>query len=93
MVTTTSAAGAGFPDRLFHRDAAAERSRNFWLFLITIPFWTNLLVRTFAIMLLIRNEGLINTLLIAARRDRQADPACSTPTSPSCSACSMSTCR
>ena len=35
-----------------------------WMFLITIPFWTNLLIRTFAIMELIRNEGMVNTLLM-----------------------------
>nr|WP_110032071.1 ABC transporter permease [Hoeflea marina] len=40
------------------------RARTFWLFLITIPFWTNLLVRTFAILEMIRNEGLLNTWLI-----------------------------
>ncbi len=34
------------------------------LFLITIPFWTNLLVRTFAINQIIRNEGVLNTLLL-----------------------------
>ena len=34
------------------------------LFLITIPFWTNLLVRTFAIEQIIRNEGLLNSFLI-----------------------------
>lgn len=38
--------------------------RAFWLFLITIPFWTNLLIRTFAIMEVIRNQGLLNTFLI-----------------------------
>jgi spermidine/putrescine transport system permease protein len=38
--------------------------RNFWLFLITIPFWTNLLIRTFAVMLIIRDEGLVNDALI-----------------------------
>jgi spermidine/putrescine transport system permease protein len=42
-----------------------ERSRPLWLFLITIPFWTNLLIRTFAIMEVIRNEGLLNTGLLA----------------------------
>nr|WP_210526868.1 ABC transporter permease [Rubellimicrobium arenae] len=42
-----------------------ERQRALWLFLITIPFWTNLLIRTFAIMEVIRNEGLLNTTLIA----------------------------
>jgi spermidine/putrescine transport system permease protein len=35
--------------------------RAMWLFLITIPFWTNLLIRTFAINEVIRNEGLMNT--------------------------------
>jgi ABC-type sulfate transport system permease component len=35
-----------------------------WLFLITIPFWTNLLIRTFAINEVIRNEGILNTGLI-----------------------------
>ena len=36
----------------------------FWLFLITVPFWTNLLIRTFAILEVIRNEGMINNVLI-----------------------------
>lgn len=38
--------------------------RAFWLFLITIPFWTNLLVRTIAIQEMIRAEGVINTILL-----------------------------
>ena len=38
--------------------------RAFWLFLITIPFWTNLLVRTIAIQEMIRAEGVFNTLLL-----------------------------
>ena len=24
------------------------QQRNFWVFLITLPFWTNLLIRTYA---------------------------------------------
>jgi spermidine/putrescine transport system permease protein len=39
--------------------------RPLWLFLITIPFWTNLLIRTFAILQVIRNEGLLNSALIS----------------------------
>ncbi|KIN64983.1 Binding-protein-dependent transport systems inner membrane component [Sulfitobacter noctilucicola] len=39
-------------------------SRAIWLFLITIPFWTNLLIRTFAIMEVIRNQGILNTALM-----------------------------
>jgi spermidine/putrescine transport system permease protein len=38
--------------------------RGFWLFLITIPFWTNLLVRTIAVQEMIRSEGIINRLLL-----------------------------
>ncbi|WP_374334790.1 ABC transporter permease [Leeia sp.] len=39
-----------------------ERARNRLIFLISIPFWTNLLVRAFAWMLLLRNGGLIDGL-------------------------------
>lgn len=39
-------------------------TRSFWLFLITIPFWTNLLVRTIAIQEIIRADGVINRLLL-----------------------------
>ena len=42
-----------------------ERQRPLWLFLVTIPFWTNLLIRTFAIMEVIRNEGILNSTLMA----------------------------
>ncbi len=51
---------------------ARRAPRALWLFLITIPFWTNLLIRTFAINEIIRNEGLLNTLLIKAGRDHRA---------------------
>ncbi|MFN8829066.1 MAG: ABC transporter permease [Labrys sp. (in: a-proteobacteria)] len=52
----------GFPTAYFIA-TRPRSSRNFWLFLITIPFWANLLVRTFAILELIRNEGVINSFL------------------------------
>lgn len=53
----------GFPTAYFIATWPA-RQRDIWLFLITIPFWTNLLIRTFAIQEVIRNEGLVNTVLI-----------------------------
>ncbi|TIQ51061.1 MAG: ABC transporter permease [Mesorhizobium sp.] len=53
----------GFPTAYFIATRPA-RQRNIWLFLITIPFWTNLLIRTFAIQEVIRNEGIVNTVLI-----------------------------
>ena len=49
----------GFPTAYFIA-TRPRTTRNIWLFLITIPFWTNLLIRTFAILEVIRNEGLIN---------------------------------
>ncbi len=43
----------------------APAQRNLWLFLITIPFWTNLLVRTIAVQEMIRSEGVFNRILLA----------------------------
>ena len=37
-----------------------EKWRNFLIFLVMIPFWTNFLVRTYAWLLLLRDSGLIN---------------------------------
>ena len=34
------------------------------MLLIIIPFWTNILIRTFAVLELIRNEGTINSVLM-----------------------------
>lgn len=53
----------GLPTAWFIATRPAK-ARAFWLFLITIPFWTNLLIRTFAIMEVVRNEGILNTALI-----------------------------
>ena len=64
LLTTLITFGLGLPTAWFIATRPAQ-SRAFWLFLITIPFWTNLLIRTFAIMEVIRNEGLLNTGLLA----------------------------
>lgn len=49
----------GFPTAYF-MTTRSRNQRNFWLFLITIPFLSNLLIRTYAWMLILRDEGLIN---------------------------------
>ncbi len=41
-----------------------KSSRNIWLFLITVPFWTSLLIRTIAILEIIRKEGIVNKILL-----------------------------
>lgn len=60
--TTVICALLGLPTAWFIATRPPHR-RMIWLFLITVPFWTNLLIRTFAIQELIRNNGTINTLL------------------------------
>jgi spermidine/putrescine transport system permease protein len=44
--------------------ARAGRWRNLLLFLVVLPFWTSFLVRTFAMIFLMRDTGLINSLLV-----------------------------
>ncbi|MCX7286564.1 MAG: ABC transporter permease [Rhodobacterales bacterium] len=63
VVTTALAFVVGFPTAWFIATRPPAQ-RPIWLFLVTIPFWTNLLIRTFAILEVIRSEGLINTALI-----------------------------
>lgn len=63
LLTTVFTFMVGFPTAWFIA-TRSPRSRALWLFLITIPFWTNLLIRTFAINEIIRAEGLLNTVLL-----------------------------
>ena len=65
FVTTVLTFMVGFPTAWFIATRPPS-ARAMWLFLITIPFWTNLLIRTFAINQIIRNEGVLNTLLLKA---------------------------
>ncbi|MGO4833128.1 ABC transporter permease [Rhizobiaceae sp. 2RAB30] len=62
LMTTVLTLIVGFPTAYFIA-TRPEGRREIWLFLITIPFWTNLLIRTFAMMEVLRNEGLINSVL------------------------------
>jgi spermidine/putrescine transport system permease protein len=65
LATTLLTLIIGFPTAYFIA-TRPERTRELWLFLVTIPFWTNLLIRTFAIFELTRNEGVINSLLMGS---------------------------
>jgi spermidine/putrescine transport system permease protein len=44
--------------------ARAGRWKSFLLFLVVLPFWTSFLVRTFAMIFLMRDTGLINSWLL-----------------------------
>jgi spermidine/putrescine transport system permease protein len=65
LLTTAVTLLVGFPTAYFIA-TRPRKSRDVWVFLITIPFWTNLLIRTFAIQEIIRNEGIINTILVGS---------------------------
>ncbi|MGQ0600390.1 MAG: ABC transporter permease, partial [Anaerolineales bacterium] len=42
---------------------APVRSRNFLLFLILVPLWTNFVIRIYAWIMILRNQGVLNGLL------------------------------
>ena len=63
LVTTVITLILGVPTTWFIA-SRPQNQRAFWLFLITIPFWTNLLVRTIAVQEMIRSEGIANRLLL-----------------------------
>jgi len=53
----------GFPLALFI--ARSGSRKNLYLSLVILPFWTSFLIRTYAWMFLLRDTGLINTILQA----------------------------
>jgi spermidine/putrescine transport system permease protein len=53
----------GFPLALFI--ARSGNRKNLYLSLVILPFWTSFLIRTYAWMFLLRDTGLINTVLQA----------------------------
>lgn len=55
----------GFPTAWFMAMQPPAR-RKWWVLAITIPFWTSLLVRTLALMIIISDGGVINGMLLGA---------------------------
>jgi spermidine/putrescine transport system permease protein len=62
LLTAVLALAIGFPTALYMA-MQPEHRRNLLIFLVTIPFWTNLLVRNYAWILLLRNGGLVENLV------------------------------
>jgi spermidine/putrescine transport system permease protein len=62
-VSTAICVVLGFPLALFIARSGARK--NLYLALVMLPFWTSFLVRTYAWMFLLRDTGLINTVLLA----------------------------
>lgn len=53
----------GFPTAWFIATRPA-RSQSVWLFLITVPYWVNLLIRTVSLRFILRDTGPLNQALI-----------------------------
>ncbi|MCG8365476.1 MAG: ABC transporter permease [Pseudanabaenales cyanobacterium] len=62
LVTTAACLLIGYPLAFFIA-TQPPRWRSALLLLIIIPFWTNFLVRTYAWIVLLRTEGVVNVLL------------------------------
>ena len=63
LVTTVICLLLGYPTAYFMATRPPSQ-RNFWVFLITLPFWTNLLIRTYAMFVILRDDGIINNALM-----------------------------
>jgi len=55
----------GFPTAYFIA-TRSPASRAVWLFLITVPYWVNLLIRTVSMKFLIRDNGPLNQFLLSS---------------------------
>ncbi|MCL5676870.1 MAG: ABC transporter permease [Firmicutes bacterium] len=62
LLTTLIALLIGYPFAYYVANADPRR-RPLLLLLIIVPFWTNFLIRTYAWIVLLRTEGVINTFL------------------------------
>jgi spermidine/putrescine transport system permease protein len=62
----------GFPLALYV--ARAQRHKVLLLNLVMLPFWTSFLIRTYAWMFLLRDTGLVNSILIALHIIREPLP-------------------
>jgi len=63
--TTLFCAALSFPVAYYLALRASERWKRILLVLTVIPFWTSFLIRTYAWILLLRSEGVINSALIS----------------------------
>jgi spermidine/putrescine transport system permease protein len=61
--TTVITAAIAYPMAYFMA-FASPKTKAFLLFLVMLPFWTNFLVRTYSFIIILAQDGLINTLLL-----------------------------
>jgi spermidine/putrescine transport system permease protein len=64
LVTTTLCLLVGYPFAFFIARQTPARQR-LLIFLVMVPFWTNFLVRTYALIFVVRDTGFINNILLS----------------------------
>ncbi|GIL14626.1 MAG: spermidine/putrescine ABC transporter permease [Chloroflexota bacterium] len=67
FITTVICLLVGYPLAFFISTRKDPRMRSFALFMIILPFWTNFLVRTYALQTILGREGIVNTVLLNLR--------------------------
>lgn len=65
LLTTALCLAIGYPTAVFVARQRRPGVRMLLLFLVLLPFWTNFLVRTYALITIVQREGLLNQLLQA----------------------------
>jgi spermidine/putrescine transport system permease protein len=65
FLTTVICLVVGYPLAFFISTRKNAWARQLALFMIILPFWTNFLVRTYALQTILGREGIINNLLIS----------------------------
>jgi spermidine/putrescine transport system permease protein len=63
FLTTVICLLVGYPLAFFISTRKNASTRNLLMFMIILPFWTNFLVRTYALQTILGREGTINSLL------------------------------
>ena len=64
VLTTVLCALVGYPLAYYIAVRAPRRLKNLLLVLAVLPFWTSFLIRTYAWMVILRPEGLLNAALL-----------------------------
>ncbi len=78
LTTTVLCLVIGYPLAYFIATRPA-RWRNVLVLLLMIPFWTNFLIRTYAWLLILRDQGLINTVWTGPLHDLLVQIAAAVP--------------
>jgi spermidine/putrescine transport system permease protein len=64
-VTTAACLVLAFPTA-YYMARCGKKAREFLLVLVMIPFWTSFLIRTYALIQILKGTGLLNSVLLAA---------------------------